>query len=55
MNTKDKLADWTANHQLSVIVGTWALTMGIVGNKVMRDPYVLQRVVDAELTIGMTD
>jgi hypothetical protein len=40
MSTKDKIAEWTANHQLSVIVGSWALTMGIVGNRVMRDPYV---------------
>ncbi|OAX43267.1 hypothetical protein K503DRAFT_732021 [Rhizopogon vinicolor AM-OR11-026] len=38
LSTKDKLAEWTANHQLSVIIGSWALTMGIVGNKVMRDP-----------------
>jgi hypothetical protein len=40
LSTKDRIAEWTANHQLSVIVGSWALTMGIVGNKVMRDPYV---------------
>ncbi|KAG2156361.1 hypothetical protein DEU56DRAFT_766727 [Suillus clintonianus] len=38
LNAKEKLAEWTAKHQLSVIVGSWALTMGLVGNKVMRDP-----------------
>jgi len=38
MSAKDKIAEWTASHQLSVIVGSWAFTMGIVGNKVMRDP-----------------
>lgn len=40
LNTKDKLAEWTAQHQLSVIVGSWALTMGLVGSKVLRDPCV---------------
>ncbi|KAG2748425.1 hypothetical protein P692DRAFT_20833685 [Suillus brevipes Sb2] len=40
LNTKDKLAEWTAQHQLSVIVGSWALTMGLVGSKVMRDPLI---------------
>lgn len=40
LSPKDKLAEWTAKHQLSVIVGSWALTMGLVGRKVMRDPYV---------------
>jgi hypothetical protein len=45
LNTKDKLAEWTAQHQLSVIVGSWALTMGLVGSKVMRDPCVFLYVV----------
>lgn len=40
LNTKDKLAEWTAQHQLSVIVGSWALTMGLVGSKVLRDPLI---------------
>lgn len=40
LSPKDKLAEWTAKHQLSVIVGSWALTMGLVGNKVMRDPLI---------------
>ncbi|KAG0703927.1 hypothetical protein DFH29DRAFT_914729 [Suillus ampliporus] len=38
LSPKDKIAEWTAKHQLSVIVGSWALTMGLVGSKVMRDP-----------------
>jgi hypothetical protein len=45
LNPKDKLAEWTAKHQLSVIVGSWALTMGLVGSKVMRDPCVFLYVV----------
>ncbi|KAG2042124.1 hypothetical protein BDR03DRAFT_625708 [Suillus americanus] len=40
LSPKDKLAEWTAKHQLSVIVGSWALTMGLVGSKVMRDPLI---------------
>ncbi|KAG1868210.1 hypothetical protein C8R48DRAFT_132868 [Suillus tomentosus] len=40
LSPKDKLAEWTAKHQLSVIVGSWALTMGLVGRKVMRDPLI---------------
>ena len=54
MSTKDRIAEWAANHQLSVIVGSWALTMGIVGNKVMRDPYVFSLkngLCCAELTV----
>ncbi|KAG1752485.1 uncharacterized protein EDB91DRAFT_1102875 [Suillus paluster] len=38
LSPKDKIAEWAAKHQLSVIVGSWALTMGLVGSKVMRDP-----------------
>ncbi|KAG2073552.1 hypothetical protein BDR04DRAFT_289274 [Suillus decipiens] len=40
LSPKDKLAEWTAKHQLSVIVGSWALTMGLIGSKVMRDPLI---------------
>jgi hypothetical protein len=41
MGLKDKVAYWAAKHQLSVIMGSWATTMAIAGNIILRDPYVL--------------
>lgn len=40
LSQKDKVAEWAAKHQLSVIMGSWATTMGVAGSVIMRDPYV---------------
>lgn len=42
LSVKDKFADWTARHQLSFVVGSWALAMAISGAIIMRDPYVFR-------------
>lgn len=40
LSRKDKVAEWAAKHQLSVIMGSWATTMVVAGSVIMRDPYV---------------
>ncbi|KAH0839781.1 hypothetical protein J3R83DRAFT_724 [Lanmaoa asiatica] len=40
LSLKDKLAEWVAKHQLSVVMGSWATTMAVAGSVIMRDPYV---------------
>ncbi|EGO02377.1 hypothetical protein SERLA73DRAFT_178283 [Serpula lacrymans var. lacrymans S7.3] len=40
MNVKDKVAEWASKHQLSVIAGSWALSMAVAGNIIMRDKLV---------------
>lgn len=40
LSRKDKVAEWAAKHQLSVIMGSWATTMAVAGSVIMRDPYV---------------
>lgn len=60
LSVKDKFADWTARHQLSFVVGSWALAMAISGAIIMRDPHlpVRHKVVQARvwaqgLTLGV--
>ncbi|KAI6100211.1 hypothetical protein F5141DRAFT_1218783 [Pisolithus sp. B1] len=57
LSVKDKFADWTARHQLSFVVGSWALAMAISGAIIMRDPVVSQvvqaRVWAQGLTLGV--
>ncbi|KAH7909457.1 hypothetical protein BJ138DRAFT_1127676 [Hygrophoropsis aurantiaca] len=60
LNTADKVADWASKHQLSVIMGSWALAMGVAGRIIMRDPLqtMPQKVVQVRmwaqgLTIGV--
>ncbi|KAH7926777.1 hypothetical protein BV22DRAFT_329936 [Leucogyrophana mollusca] len=38
LSAGDKVADWASKHQLSVIIGSWALAMGVAGNIILRDP-----------------
>ncbi|EIW82262.1 mitochondrion protein [Coniophora puteana RWD-64-598 SS2] len=38
LGMKDKAAEWAANHQLSVISGTWALSVAAIGSYIMKDP-----------------
>jgi len=59
LGAKDKVAVWASNHQLSIIVGSWATALGIAGNIIWRDPYmsapnkfVQARVVAQGLAIG---
>lgn len=40
LSRKDKVAEWAAKRQLSVIMGSWATTMAVAGSVIMRDPYV---------------
>ncbi|KAH7887489.1 hypothetical protein F5I97DRAFT_1860838 [Phlebopus sp. FC_14] len=60
LSAKEKLADWTARHQLSVIAGSWVLATIVAGNIILRDPYlsmphkvVQVRVWAQGLTIGV--
>jgi len=60
LSRKDKVAEWAANHQLSVIMGSWATTMAVAGSVIMRDPLLTmpQKVVQVRLwaqglTIGI--
>lgn len=60
LSVKDKFADWTARHQLSYVVGSWALAMAVSGAIIMRDPHlpVRHKVVQARvwaqgLTLGV--
>ncbi|KAG9317322.1 hypothetical protein JVU11DRAFT_1520 [Chiua virens] len=38
LNRKDRVAEWAAKHQLSVIMGSWATTLAVAGSITMRDP-----------------
>lgn len=60
LSAKDKFAEWTARHQLSYVIGSWALAMTISGAIIMRDPHlpVRHKVVQARvwaqgLTLGV--
>lgn len=60
LSVKDKFADWTARHQLSFVVGSWALAIAISGAIIMRDPHlpVRHKLVQARvwaqgLTLGV--
>ena len=35
---KEKFVDWEGRHQLSFIVGSWAVAMTVAGTIIMRDP-----------------
>ncbi|KAJ6560336.1 hypothetical protein B0H19DRAFT_1147290 [Mycena capillaripes] len=60
MSTGDKIADWAQRHEYSIIVGGWALSLGVAGLIIGRDKYqtTAQKVVQARmwaqgLTIGI--
>jgi len=37
MNPTQKLADWAKRHEYSIILGSWALTLGVAGAIISRD------------------
>jgi len=60
LSRKDKVAEWAAKHQLSVVTGSWATAMSVAGSIIMRDPLLTmpQKVVQVRLwaqglTIGV--
>ncbi|KAN0097597.1 hypothetical protein V8E55_002043 [Tylopilus felleus] len=60
LSRKDKVAEWAAKHQLSVIMGSWATAIAVAGGTIMRDPLLTmpQKVVQVRLwaqglTIGV--
>ncbi|EIW75663.1 hypothetical protein CONPUDRAFT_65908 [Coniophora puteana RWD-64-598 SS2] len=60
LTTGDKVSDWATRHQYSIILGSWALSLGIAGGIVARNKYqtIPQKVVQARmwaqgLTIGV--
>ncbi|KAJ7044858.1 hypothetical protein C8F04DRAFT_598859 [Mycena alexandri] len=60
LTTSDKIADWAARHEYSIIVGGWALSLAIAGGIISRDKYqtTAQKIVQARmwaqgLTIGI--
>ena len=34
---KEKVGDWALNHQYSLIVGSWAASMGVAAAIIMKD------------------
>jgi len=56
LSQKDKAAEWAAEHQLSVIMGSWATTMVVAGSVILRDPYVFSfsESVNRQLPHGLT-
>ncbi|KAE9404841.1 hypothetical protein BT96DRAFT_988932 [Gymnopus androsaceus JB14] len=60
MNTSQKISDWASRHEYSIILGSWALSLGVAGAIISRDKYQTsaQKVVQARmwaqgLTIGI--
>ncbi|KAJ3753785.1 hypothetical protein EV360DRAFT_52849, partial [Lentinula raphanica] len=60
MTPSQKLGDWASRHEYSLIMGSWALSLGIAGAIISRDRYQTpaQKVVQARmwaqgLTIGI--
>jgi hypothetical protein len=54
---KEKIGEWVGRHQYSVVLGTWALSMGVAGTIISRNRYqsVAQKVVQARMWAqGMT-
>ncbi|KAL0950150.1 hypothetical protein HGRIS_010146 [Hohenbuehelia grisea] len=51
LDTSSKLKDWALRHQYSLIVGGWALSLGVAGAVLYRDKYqtVPQKVVQARM------
>jgi hypothetical protein len=39
LSTKEKALRWATNHQYSLIIGGWALGMGVAGALLARNPY----------------
>jgi len=60
MTTTQKIGDWASRHEYSIIMGSWALSLGLAGAIISRDKYQTpaQKVVQARmwaqgLTIGI--
>ena len=60
LSTKDKIGEWATQHQYSMILGSWALSLATAGAIISRDRYqtIPQKVVQARmwaqgLTIGV--
>ncbi|KAF9782738.1 mitochondrion protein [Thelephora terrestris] len=60
LSTKDKIGDWALKHQYSLILGSWAASMGVAAAIIMKDrnQSTSQKVVQARmwaqgLTIGV--
>lgn len=60
LSTGEKVRDWATRHQYSIILGSWALSMGVAGGIISRNKYqsIPQKVVQARmwaqgLTIGV--
>ncbi|KAJ4479116.1 hypothetical protein J3R30DRAFT_3474211 [Lentinula aciculospora] len=60
MTPQQKLGDWASRHEYSLIMGSWALSLGLAGALISRDKYQTpsQKVVQARmwaqgLTIGI--
>jgi len=60
LSIKEKMGEWAYRHQYSIVLGTWALSMGVAGAIISRDRYqsTAQKVVQARmwaqgLTIGV--
>jgi len=51
MSTGDKVADWASRHEYSIIVGSWALSLGLAGGIISRNKYqtTAQKVVQARM------
>ena len=37
LSTRDKISDWSLKHQYSMILGSWAATLGLAATIIMRD------------------
>lgn len=37
MNTSQKISDWASRHEYSIILGSWALSLGVAGAIISRD------------------
>ncbi|TFK62029.1 hypothetical protein BDN72DRAFT_777612, partial [Pluteus cervinus] len=60
LSSRDRVADWAARHQYSIIIGGWATSMAIAGAIISRNRYqsTAQKIVQARmwaqgLTIGL--
>ncbi|KIK67606.1 hypothetical protein GYMLUDRAFT_256478 [Collybiopsis luxurians FD-317 M1] len=60
MTPRQKISDWASRHEYSIILGSWALSLGVAGAIISRDKYQSpsQKVVQARmwaqgLTIGI--
>lgn len=40
LSTKEKISDWGARHQYSIIVGSWVLSMAVAGSIIAKDRFV---------------